>query len=258
MSLGRGHPFALTFQEFLPKKGRGWFCVRFLGFCVRFLGKAVLFRDFVSCLAVTVENVSWCWMELMWNLLRMITEVSIGGNDQLTNAGYVRRLRMLLREDVQLVMDPVRYPTVGSWQVPEEGLQVRDGATAYVPQALPRTMRFSETPSESAQGMAYDMGLSLELPNPDAATLAWLMAHERREWVVMWEDYNDQAWISGNEELGLRMQRSRSAAGQNILLLTLSATLLLPSFLLVSYELGQLTEVSGGGFSDGFSGGFTI
>ena len=185
----------------------------------------------------------------------MITELSIGGNDQASNAGYVRRLRLLRRADVMLVMDPARYPTSGTWQVPVAGVLVRDGAKAYVPQVLPRTVRFSETPGESAQGMAYDMGLALELPNPDAATLAWLMANERQEWVIIWEDYNDQAWISGNEETGLRLQRSRSAAGQNILLLSLSATLPLPSFQLPAYELAQLLPV--GGFSFGFSLGYS-
>lgn len=231
-----------------------FFCVRFLRFCVRFSGNVVRFRDFVSCLAVTVEKVSWCWIGRLWNLLRMITEVSIGGNDQQANAGYVRRLRLLRRVDVQLVMDPVRYPTPGPWQVPVSGLLVRESAPAYVPQVLPRTVVFYETPGESAQGMAYDMGLKLELPNPDATTLAWLVAHEREEWVVVWEDYNDQAWVSGNEEAGLRMLRNRSAAGQNILMLTLSATLPLPSFRLPAYELTELFPA--GGFSFGFSLGY--
>ena len=47
----------------------------------------------------------------------MITEVSIGGNEQLANAGFVRRLRLLRRADVLLVMDPERYPTPGPWRV---------------------------------------------------------------------------------------------------------------------------------------------
>jgi hypothetical protein len=184
----------------------------------------------------------------------MITEVSIGGTEQAGNAGYVRRLRLLRRSDVLLVMDPIRHPTSGSWQIPVSGLLVRESAPAYVPQVLPRTVVFYEVPSESAQGMAYDMGLKFELPNPDPATLAWLIAHEREEWVAVWEDYNDQAWVSGNEEAGLRMLRNRSAAGQNILMLTLNATLPLPSFRLPSYELTELFPA--GGFSYGFSLGY--
>ena len=208
----------------------------------------------MSCLAVTVENVSWWRIWRIWNLPRMITEVSIGGNEQLANAGFVRRLRLLRRADVLLVMDPERYPTPGPWRVPVGGLLIREGALAYVPQTLPRTVQFFETPGDSAQGVAYDMGLSLELPNPDAATLAWLVAHEREDWVVVWEDYNDQAWVSGNENAGLRMQRSRRAAAQNVLLLTLNATLPLPSFQLPAYELAALFPVSG--FSFGFSLGY--
>lgn len=185
----------------------------------------------------------------------MITELAIGSIEQDANAGYVRRLRLFRRADVGLVMDPVRYPLGGAWAVPLGGLLVAEGAVAFVPVTLPRTVRFSESPGESGQGMAYDASLMLEIPKPDATMLAWLHANDRQEWVAVWEDYNDRAWITGNEEAGLRLNRSRMVAGQNVLMLSLSRTLPLPSFPLDGgYELSGL--LPGGGFDSGFSLGF--
>lgn len=136
--------------------------------------------------------------------------------------------------------------------MPVGGLVVAEGAVAFVPAVFPRTVSFSEVPGESAQGMAYTATLSLKLPNPNTDTLAWLQAHDQQEWVAVWEDYNDQAWITGNEEVGLRLSRSRAVAGQNGLTLALSRALPLPSFMLRGgYELDGLLPASG--FSSGFS-----
>ena len=167
----------------------------------------------------------------------MISEQVLGSSTQLLNAGYVRRLRLLRKQDVLGVIDPVRYRGLGGvYEIPVSGLMAALDATVYLPQVLPRSVRFAEAVLDSEQGHAYELSLTMEIPNPDATLLAWLLAHGRTEWLVVWEDYNDTAWLSGTEETGLRLLWSRNVAGQNGMVLTWSGRLPLPSFLVVGFE----------------------
>ncbi|TDB66835.1 hypothetical protein [Arundinibacter roseus] len=171
----------------------------------------------------------------------MITVQEIGGFDQDTNAGFVRRIRLLRKQDVVSVMDPVRFPGYGPmYEIPFSGLIVKEGAQGFTFSLPPKTIRFSESAFENEQGLAFDTSFSFEIPKPSASLLQWLITHQQEDWVVLWEDYNDVAWISGNEEFGLRLQRSRTASGQNILLVAIQGSFSFPSFKITGFELQEL------------------
>lgn len=187
------------------------------------------------------------------NLLLMISEQVLGSSAPLLNAGHVRRLRLLRKQDVLGVIDPVRHVGLGgSYEIPAAGLMAALDATVYLPQVQPRTIRFSETPTDSEQGLAYEQSLSMDVPNPSPELLAWLLTHNRTEWLLVWEDYNDTAWLSGTEENGLRMLWSRSVASQNALVITWTGRLPLPSFVVAGFEPAELFPDSAFDYSFNF------
>lgn len=170
-----------------------------------------------------------------------VSEQSYGLVMRMPNSGFVRELWLLRAGDVLAVLDPATLPLTGQpMTVHQGGVLVEVGAhvTHLVPP--PRTAMFEEATVTDRAGIAYVPALELTLPKPDERLRDYLFRNQATRWVVFWRDYNDQGWIAGEADNGLRLTITSSQGSANGLRLSLTGRQMHPAWRLASTELTAL------------------
>lgn len=158
-------------------------------------------------------------------------QTGIGANDQPENAGFVRVAYLVDHREVLGILDPVRFPNAFPGKtVPKAGITAVNGVTLTKLERLPLLGVFSEPRVESAQGYTYQPVFNFDFPKNSPELLAWLMTTEGRRYVMLWEDRNGFAHITGNEDNALRLTYTRSVNDANALLLQLQASMPIPTW----------------------------
>jgi len=162
---------------------------------------------------------------------------SIGNDQQLANAGFVRCAYLIDHTEVLGILDPVRFKNaLAGLTVPADGLTVVNGVTLTKLERVPLLGTWEEPRVESAQGDTFQPTLTFALPLITPELLAWLMTTTGRRYVVLWEDRNGYAHITGNEDTGLRLSYTRSITDLNGLSLQLTAQMPVPTWGLESID----------------------
>lgn len=169
------------------------------------------------------------------------TETSIGAYDQQENAGFVRCAYLIDQRDVLGILDPVRFKNaLPGLTVPVNGISVTNLFLLTKLERLPLLGTFDEPRLESGQGDTYQPVFSFELPRNTPEFLKWIHDTQGRRFVVLWEDRNGYAHISGNEDNGLRVQLSRQIKESNGMVLQLTAQMPVPTWGLESIDPAAL------------------
>ncbi|KAB7728010.1 hypothetical protein F5984_19845 [Rudanella paleaurantiibacter] len=127
------------------------------------------------------------------------------------NSGFVRELWLLRERDV---LELLMKPTPGiPLTVPSSALVVNVGAllTHLVPPTRSATAEVSATTGNRA-GVVYESRIELTLPKPGEPLLRYLYEQRHERWLVIFRDYNAQAWLAGVPGNGLRMGLTTSTS----------------------------------------------
>lgn len=170
---------------------------------------------------------------------------SIGNEEQRLNAGFVRTAYLIDNAQLLGLLDPVRFKNaLPGMTVPANGLTVINGVTLTKLERVPLLGVWEEQRGESAQGETFQPTFNFELPQNTPELLAWLMTTTGRRYVVLWEDRNGYAHITGTEDTGLRLSYKRSITDANGLSLQLTAQMPTPTWGLQTLELTELLAES--------------
>jgi hypothetical protein len=143
----------------------------------------------------------------------------IGDYHQLSNAGGLRRLRLLPESAVVDVLDPVRFPnTLAYPTVPVGNLLLTDSTTTeFVLPPVPAG--FSVTHSTTVYGDEFAVSILFRIPRQRAELVGWLSRNLGRRWIVLAEDRNGLISILGDVDNGLVLTTALAtgdqATGQN-------------------------------------------
>ncbi|WP_143016959.1 hypothetical protein [Dyadobacter soli] len=94
-------------------------------------------------------------------------------------------------------------------------LGIRPGAAITQIRLRPKTASFSETSSETVDGVAYTTSLSWQLKGTAADVTNWVHANSKRRYVVLTRDTLGNCYMLGEPDNGVRLSWSRQIAQQS-------------------------------------------
>lgn len=147
------------------------------------------------------------------------------------NAGYIDELILLKPETIIEIYDPIRYPNeYVENQVAR--IEIQEDADVFATKILfaPKTCIFSETESRSAAGILYNRTIDFELAKIQQESLNFLFQNKHQKWVAIFVDRNGLKYISGTKDNAMRLSSSKSIAGKNTILSTLTCSSTNPIF----------------------------
>ena len=133
-------------------------------------------------------------------------EKRIGDYEQSTNAGGIRRLKLLPESAVMAVLDPVQFPNVLPFPtMPICNIVLRSNAIVTEFALLPSMSGFSVAHQRTVYGDEYAVEVGWQVPKQRAEVLGWCIQNIGSRWVALLEDRNGLCYVVGDIENGLEL-----------------------------------------------------
>lgn len=122
------------------------------------------------------------------------------------NAGFLTHLYLIGTEDIVFVASP----SGTSLSHPQRPLGIKPGATITQMVMKPKTATFSESKTETGDGISYQATVSLPIQGTVPALTNWIHAWMKRRFIVLMRDTMGQCYMAGSFDNGARLSWARN------------------------------------------------
>jgi len=152
------------------------------------------------------------------------------------NAGFLTHLYLLRTEDVVYVY----APTATSIFQPAQAIGIQPGSviTRFLIRA--KTAVFTETSTESPDGVAYQMNLAFPMKGTAANLTTWIHQNGKRRYVILARDTLGNCYLIGSADNGLRMGWTRQVGPQSMHQLSFTVTSWHPAQFIATIDVEEI------------------
>ncbi|UHG93327.1 hypothetical protein [Spirosoma oryzicola] len=143
------------------------------------------------------------------------------------------------------MLDPDQFPSGVTHQVGVANLLIKPGALVHRLQFGVGMCQFGEADSDGG----YVLSLEATLPTSHPELMAWQYKYSQCRWVALIRQIDEQCWLLGNPETGLRYTFNRSIATGQSSKLTFSGRDWHPAWALPTIDLATLFPDAGFDYS---------
>jgi hypothetical protein len=169
------------------------------------------------------------------------TEIGLLDGD---NAGYVKELILVRKDDVEFLENPILYPNLEEGYVYIPGsLRVKTDDVFFKIAFAWRKCQFTEESEPTANGFLYNNVVLWEWPKNRPAIQQFLLDYQHDEFIAFFRDGNDSYHIAGNQDVGLELQYIRSITDTNKINVQLQGSLTFPTLQTAESDLELLFQL---------------
>lgn len=182
----------------------------------------------------------------------------------------VKEVFLLKKEDILAVMDPAEFKNhfasaeqlsdaqlpLEGYTIPVGGLGVKTDAEVIKLDFANSRCTFDEPQQESDHGLIYVPVIATEIPRNHPLLAQWAMDNRYKQYIALWRDGNEMAYVSGSTKQGLTVSTQRVVDDGNKVVLAITGQCERPSWHLEGLDLEQ--HFAEADFSFEFSMDFNI
>lgn len=127
------------------------------------------------------------------------------------NAGFLTHLYLIRADDLVYI----HAPGADHVSQPASAIGINPGAIISEFLIRPKTATFSETSSESADGISYSCSLSLPMKGTAPGITNWRHQNGKRRYIILTRDTMGNCYMIGSYENGARVSWSRQVGSTN-------------------------------------------
>jgi hypothetical protein len=160
----------------------------------------------------------------------------IGTNDGGENAGYIRSLMIIKKNDIISLENPVFKANTGLYAITPSMLTLSDTAEIYKLNFVWRTCSWNETFNSSIP-TKFENSIVFEISGSEAEARKFVTDNIKHEFVALFSTRSNQCFLIGNQDVGLELNIKNSISGKNFIAATLSGITNNPAFELSESDL---------------------
>jgi hypothetical protein len=128
------------------------------------------------------------------------------------NVGFLTHLYAIRTEDVLYV----HTPTGNSLFQPSSAVGIKPGAiiTEFLTKA--KTATFTESSSENADGVSYNLAISFPMKGSATSLTNWVHQNQKRRYIILVRDTLGNCYLIGDYENGARVTWSRQVTSTSM------------------------------------------
>lgn len=128
------------------------------------------------------------------------------------NAGFLTHVYLIRAHDLVYVQSP----GADSVSQPASAIGIQPGSIITEFLVRPKTATFSESESETADGMVYSTSLSFPMKGPAPGITNWRHQNGKRRYIILTRDTMGNCYMIGSFENGARVSWSRQVSSTNM------------------------------------------
>lgn len=166
----------------------------------------------------------------------------IGSNEGGPNAGYIRSLWLIKKQDILILENPIYSSLAGLYIIEPSMLSLLDSAEIFKLNFVWRTCSWSESFSSNSP-TSFNNSIGFEISGSEAEARKFVTDNIKHEFVALFSTRSNQCFLVGSTDVGLELNVTNSITGKNFIGVTLSGLINNPVFELSEADLDSFFGV---------------
>jgi len=166
----------------------------------------------------------------------------IGSNDSGANAGYIRQLWLIKKNDILILENPVYSSLTGLYIILPEMLSLVDSAEIFKLNFVWRTCSWSENFGGNVP-TSFNNSIVFEISGSEVEARKFVTDNIKHEFIALFSTRSNQCFLVGSTDVGLELNVKNSITGKNFIGVSLSGLTNNPAFELSEADLDSFFGV---------------